>query len=126
MSDNFNTLDTEFGATHGTLNSYVSGFVLSILLTIAAYGLVIFHPFAASTMLSVVMLLALCQLCVQLFFFLHLSRKSHARWNVLALTFTSIIIGILVVGSLWVMRNLTDRTMNPMHGDGTINAHNAY
>jgi cytochrome o ubiquinol oxidase operon protein cyoD len=120
--DNFNTLDTEYGASHGTLANYIIGFVLSIILTLGAYEIVVNHVFSNA---GAIILIAVAQLIVQLIFFLHLSTKSHARWNVLALIFTIVIIMILLVGSLWVMNNLTGRTMVPMRGDGSINAQNA-
>lgn len=124
--ENFNTLDNEYGASKGTLIGYTVGFALSIFLTIFAYLLVTQHLFSTPFVASVVMMLGVVQLIVQLVFFLHLSPKSRGRWNLLAFMFTVIIVTILVIGTLWVMRNLTDRMMLPMRGDGSISVQNAY
>ncbi|MDB5187748.1 MAG: cytochrome o ubiquinol oxidase subunit [Candidatus Kaiserbacteria bacterium] len=123
--ENFNTLDTEYGAAHGTLSSYIVGFVLSIILTLGAYMIVVNHMFSNAVAAGVIILIAVTQQIVQLICFLHLSAKSHARWNIIAFIFTIVIILILLVGSLWVMNNLTGRTMVPMQGDGTVNVQNA-
>ena len=126
MSQNFNTLDTEYGARKGTVVRYIIGFAFSVLLTILAYGTVALHLFSVSTTFAIIILLALTQLFIQLIYFLHLGRSSHGRWNIIALVFTITIVSILVVGTLWVMNNLTDRTMNPMRNDGSVKAQNAY
>jgi cytochrome o ubiquinol oxidase operon protein cyoD len=45
-------------------------------------------------------------LLVQLIFFLHLGRGSNVRWNILVLSFASLVVIIIVTGSLWIMNNL--------------------
>jgi cytochrome o ubiquinol oxidase subunit IV len=37
--------------------------------------------------------------------------SSEERWNLVALLFTAVIIGIVVVGSLWIMYNLNINMM---------------
>ena len=124
--EHFNTLDTAYGASRGTVGKYVIGFVVSLVTTFAAYIVVTSHTFSLASTITLVVALALAQLLVQLIYFLHLGRSSHGRWNAVALLFTVTIVVILVVGTLWVMSNLTDRTMTPMRGDGTVNVYNAY
>lgn len=43
---------------------------------------------------------------VHLHYFLKLDTSSEKRWNVLALTFTAIIIFIMVGGNIWIMVSL--------------------
>ena len=108
MSKEFSAIDTEYGASHGTLASYVIGFILSILLTLVAYVGVVRHLFDSQTLLTAIIGFGVAQLAVQLIFFLHLSKRSRARWNLTAFAFTSLVVLILVVGSLWIMGNLND------------------
>lgn len=98
--------DIEFGNDHGTVKSYIVGFILSLLLTIVPFVLVAQHSFSNDTLYIVIGLFALAQLIVQLVFFLHLSPKSQARWNLNVFIFTFIVVMILVVGTLWIMVNL--------------------
>jgi cytochrome o ubiquinol oxidase operon protein cyoD len=101
----------------GTKFSYSVGFVLSIVLTAAAFLLVHIHVAhhhqspSDSFIMAALPLLAVIQLFVQLIFFLHLSRESKPRWNALALSFAVTVVVILVIGSLWIMSNLNYRMM---------------
>jgi cytochrome o ubiquinol oxidase operon protein cyoD len=52
------------------------------------------------------MTLAIAQLLVQLFCFLHLGQESKPRWNLVALVFALFIVVVLVGGTLWIMHNL--------------------
>lgn len=106
MSNELTAIDTEYGASHGTTQSYVAGFILSILLTLVAYELVTMHIMSGTEAVVAIMVLALLQLLTQVVFFLHLSNRSRARWNLTAFVFTALLVIILVVGSLWIMSNL--------------------
>lgn len=96
-----------------TLVSYVSGFVLSILLTLGAYIAVTQHDFAGTVLVAVIIGLAIVQVLVQLFFFLHLGQETRPRWKLAVLLFMLVILGILVFGSLWIMQNLNYHMMSP-------------
>ncbi len=91
---------------HGTMSSYISGFVLSIVLTLSAYLLVQRSYYSHSTLVISVVVLALTQLVVQLLFFLHLGRGSKPRWNLIVFGFMLMVVVIIVFGSLWIMHNL--------------------
>jgi cytochrome o ubiquinol oxidase operon protein cyoD len=99
-------------ASHGSVASYIAGFVLSLMLTLTAYLLVLRHVNSHHSILShgtlVFMLvgLALTQLIVQLIFFLHLDRESKPHWNMTVLLFAVTVVVIIVFGSLWIMDNL--------------------
>ncbi|MBP9741991.1 MAG: cytochrome o ubiquinol oxidase subunit IV [Burkholderiales bacterium] len=102
------------GTGHGTLKSYIIGFILSIALTIIPYALVVHHLLSGDALIIAVVLLGIVQLLVQLIFFLHLSANKAQRWNSMTFAFTVLIIFLLVVGSLWIMWNLNYNMMDHM------------
>jgi cytochrome o ubiquinol oxidase subunit IV len=100
-------------AAHGSRASYITGFLLSLTLTMAAYLAVTEHWFHGSALVTVLIALAIVQLFVQLVFFLHLGRESKPRWNLTVFSFMLIVLIILVFGSLWIMKNLNYHMMSP-------------
>mgnify|MGYP000031063389 CR=1 FL=1 len=98
-------------AGHGTLKSYIVGFILSILLTIIPYEIVVSHVLSIEVVVISVVLLGVLQLLVQLIFFLHLSTAPAQRWNLMTFAFTVLILVILVAGSLWIMWNMNYNMM---------------
>ncbi|MDR6355358.1 cytochrome o ubiquinol oxidase subunit IV [Pseudomonas psychrotolerans] len=48
---------------------------------------------------------------VHLYFFLHLNTSEEQRWNVISFGFTVVIVGIVVVGSLWIMYHMHHNMM---------------
>lgn len=94
------------------MKSYVSGFIISLLLTLTAFALVAQHIDSSQDALSdnvlipVVIGLAIIQLIVQLVFFLHLGREKKPRFNLTAFLFMLLVVVLLVGGSLWIMANL--------------------
>lgn len=104
--------DAATGASHGSLKSYIVGFIISIVLTIIPYYLVVHHLLAVDMLAVCVVFIAVLQLLVQLIFFLHLSTASEQRWNLMTFVFTALILLILVVGCLWIMWNLDYNMMD--------------
>jgi len=96
------------GASHGSVKSYLTGFILSIILTAIPFAMVMFGKgsFSHGAILGIVVATAVIQVFVHLVYFLHMNTSSEERWNLVALIFTALIIGIVVVGSLWIMHNL--------------------
>jgi cytochrome o ubiquinol oxidase subunit IV len=90
----------------GSVASYTTGFVLSILLTLAAYSLTVRHTASGWTLIYVLAGLAIIQLFVQLVFFLHLGRESKPRWNLVVFAFAAMVVSLVVFGSLWIMHHL--------------------
>ncbi|TXH60333.1 MAG: cytochrome o ubiquinol oxidase subunit IV [Bacteroidia bacterium] len=90
----------------GGLGLYLVGFILSIVFTLIPYIVVKDHLLSGVFPIIIVVLSAILQLLVQLIFFLHLSLAPNQRWNLLTFVFTLLILGILVIGSLWIMYNL--------------------
>ncbi len=97
--------------------TYVIGFVLSVVLTLIAFGLVSthvahHHNYPSDSFVMVALLaLAVVQLFVQMVFFLHIRRGGKPRWNAWAFAFAAVVVAIVVIGSLWIMSNLNYRMM---------------
>lgn len=99
---------------HSNFIHYLTGFIFSCILTIAAYLSVTYHIFPTREILLITLVgLALTQLFVQLIFFLHLGSESKPYWNVILFCFTTLVVGIVVLGSLWIMKNLNYNMMSP-------------
>ncbi len=96
-----------------TMRSYVTGFVASVVVTLTAYVLVIYHLLMGGWLIAAIITLAIAQLFVQLIFFLHLGHESRPRWNLLMLGFAVLIIFIVAGGSLWIMNHLNYNMMMP-------------
>lgn len=90
--------------------SYVVGFVLSVLTTLAAFLFVMNGLLPKDTLVYVVLGIAALQLTVQMVFFLHLGQGS--RWKALTFWFTLLLLLIIVIGTIWIMHNLD---YNMMH-----------
>lgn len=99
------------GASRGSLKSYLTGFILSLLLTAIPFALVMRGTWSASAALAGIFSAGLVQILVHLHYFLHLDTSSAARWNVLAMIFTLLIMGLFVGGTLWIMYTLNYRMM---------------
>ena len=99
-------------ANHGTFGSYMTGFILSVILTAIPFWLVMGDVIADKQVTAVlVMGLGLVQIVVHMIFFLHMDTKSEGGWNMMALLFTVVLVLITLSGSLWVMHNLNTYMM---------------
>lgn len=92
--------------SHGSLGSYVAGFILSVLLTAGAFGVVLHGALDATTAIIVIAVLAFVQVVVHLVFFLHLNTSPGQGWNVLSLAYTVLAAAFLIFGTIWVMHNV--------------------
>ncbi|ONG45139.1 cytochrome o ubiquinol oxidase subunit IV [Pseudoroseomonas deserti] len=102
------------GAAHGSFKGYVTGFLLSVILTAIPFWLVMGEVFSSPRVTAaLVMAFAVVQIVVHMIYFLHMNGKSEGGWIMLALIFTLIIVVITISGSLWVMYHL-DTNMMPM------------
>ena len=99
------------GVSRGSLKSYLTGFVLSLILTAMPFALVMRGTWSAPAALAGRFGAGLVQILVHLHYFLHLDTTSAARWNVVALIFTFLIMALFVGGTLWIMSSLNYRMM---------------
>lgn len=88
---------------HGSVKSYLIGFVLSVVLTAIPFWMVMTANFSKATTFYSVITLAMVQIVVHLKYFLHLDFSLRGRLNTFAFLFTALII-IMVVGlSIWII-----------------------
>ncbi len=109
----------EHGAAHGTFGGYLTGFLLSILLTAIPFWLIMADVFRSPTTAAIVVLVfAAIQIVVHMVYFLHMNSKSESGWTMLALIFTGVVVVITLAGSFWVMHHLNANMMPmPAHED---------
>ncbi|MGR8999850.1 MAG: cytochrome o ubiquinol oxidase subunit IV [Gammaproteobacteria bacterium] len=90
------------------LTAYLTGFILALLLTLMAFGLVGTGAGESPRWLTVtgVSILAVLQILVHLRYFLHLNLRSSQYLNVQVILFALFIIFIMVGGTLWIMQAL--------------------
>ncbi|WP_027091304.1 cytochrome o ubiquinol oxidase subunit IV [Cohnella thermotolerans] len=89
--------------SHGSLKSYVIGFVLSLVLTIIPLVAVLNDIVEGTAARVVLLVTAVLQFVVQLFFFMHLREEKKPRWNLMALILGLVIVLTIVIGSIWIM-----------------------
>jgi cytochrome o ubiquinol oxidase operon protein cyoD len=110
--------DDDDGASHGSLKSYLTGFVLAVVLTALPFWVVMATVFErSSTTAMVVMALGSVQIVVHMIYFLHMDTKSEGGWTMLALIFTLVLVVITLTGSIWVMYHLNTNMMPTMMHD---------
>lgn len=97
---------------HGSRRGYLLGFALSAVLTAVPFWLVMTGTLADAQATSLVVVgLAVAQILVHTFFFLHLNTRSEGGWTLLAYVFTAVIVVITIAGSLWIMYHLNSNMM---------------
>ncbi|MGE7992604.1 cytochrome o ubiquinol oxidase subunit IV [Pseudomonas sp. NPDC089554] len=94
---------THHEGNHGSVKSYMIGFVLSIILTAIPFGLVMFPTLPKNLTVLIVVAMAVIQVVVHLVYFLHMDRSKEQRSNVSTFLFTVLVIALLVGLSLWIM-----------------------
>ena len=99
------------GISRGSLRSYLTGFILSLILTAIPFSLVMSGAWPPQAALAGIFIAGVLQILVHLHYFLHLNSSSAARWNVAALVFTILIMILFVGGTLWIMYTLNYRMM---------------
>ncbi|SEN99149.1 cytochrome o ubiquinol oxidase subunit IV [Paenibacillus sp. OV219] len=88
---------------HGSLKAYITGFIISIVLTVIPL-LVVFETSMNKTgVIVTIITMAVIQLIVQLFFFMHIREGDGPKYNVMALILGLFIVLVIVAGSVWIM-----------------------
>jgi cytochrome o ubiquinol oxidase operon protein cyoD len=103
------------GRDHGSFKSYMTGFILSVILTAIPFYLVMTGAIENKNWtIAIVVGMAMVQIVVHMIYFLHMNTTSDAGWTMMALIFTVIVVVIALSGSLWVMYHLNVNMM-PVH-----------
>lgn len=88
---------------------YIIGFAGAALLTVLAYLSVKLHWYDTGTTAAFILLLAVVQFVVQVYYFLHLRGEAKPRWRNMTFIYALVMMLVVVCGSLWVMYNLNYR-----------------
>jgi cytochrome o ubiquinol oxidase operon protein cyoD len=96
---------------HATLRGYLTGFVLSVILTAIPFWLVMARVLPDSATVPVILGFAAVQVLVHMVYFLHMNAKVESGWSLLALLFTGIVVVIMLAGSIWVMYHMNTNMM---------------
>jgi cytochrome o ubiquinol oxidase operon protein cyoD len=99
---------------HGSLRSYLIGFVLSVILTAIPFWLVMSGTASPGVSAAVIIVAAVLQILVHTVCFLHVSTQAEGGWTLITYAFTAVILIITVAGSLWIMYHLNTNMMPGM------------
>ncbi|ASJ75687.1 cytochrome o ubiquinol oxidase subunit IV [Granulosicoccus antarcticus] len=100
---------------HGDFRSYMTGFVLSVILTAIPFILVMSGGLESRALTAVIVLLfAVVQIVVHMIYFLHMDLQAEGGWNMTALVFTLIVLVICLAGTMWVMHHMDSNMMPDM------------
>ena len=91
--------------------TYLVGYGLALLLTTVAFGLVYFGLLGGRQAFYTVLGLGLAQMLVHFRCFLHIDLERSARADLQLLLFSSLIVALMVGGTLVVLFNLQQRMM---------------
>lgn len=103
---------SEIKKEHGTLQAYVTGFMLSLLFTAIPYYLVVNQTVTGTALLLTILGFGVIQMIIQVTFFLHLGRGPKPNWQLYFLIATVAAILVVIGGSIVITRNL-HYNMNP-------------
>ena len=93
------------------VRNYVLGLGFATALTIASFWAVAQHLIWAPAVPVALIVLAIAQMGVHLVFFLHITTGPDNTNNVLALAFGTLIVFLLVGGSIWIMSHMAENMM---------------
>lgn len=100
---------------HGSLKSYLIGFVLSVILTVIPFWVVMGEPLdSKGVAVAIIFILGGAQMLVHIHYFLHVTIKAEQGWQAMSMGLTILLLVIVLSGSIWVMFNLQENMM-PAH-----------
>lgn len=109
--------------THFTTRGYLIGFGIAALLTAIPFWIVMTRAIAnAQIAAAVVVALAVAQILVHTYAFLHVNARAQGGWTLVAYVFTGVLVVITIGGSLWIMQHL-NLNMMPGMMDGAATDH---
>lgn len=104
--------ESDFGTGQKKLSIYIAGIIGCAILTLISFWAVMSHAFARREVFIIIYTSACVQFMVQLICFLRLNTQTEqGRFNVMSLVFFGIILISIIVGSLWIMSNLSYNLM---------------
>jgi len=102
----------DFGTAPKKLSIYLIGFICCILLTLLSFWVVMIGTLSKGLTFTVIYSSACIQFLVQVICFLRLNTQTEqSRTNVMSFIFTIVILIAIIIGSLWIMRNVNANLM---------------
>jgi len=95
------------------LLGYLVGLFLAAFITVVAFFIAKTNLVWGPSIPLALVVLAIAQIGVHLVFFIHITTGPDNANNVLALAFGVLIVMLIIIGSLWIMSNLS-QNMTPM------------
>lgn len=93
------------------LRHYIIGGILALILTLAAFGTILLDGLSALHKSIAIFILAILQIVVHFHFFLHIDLKKSHRDDLLLTLFTSLIVFLMVGGTIWILYDLHTRML---------------
>lgn len=114
-------MSVETHEAHGaSVVKYILGFILSVILTLLAFGAVMMHwmdDWSISGKVVFLLGLAVIQMIVQIGFFLHLNEGPDAKWNIITMWVAIVCVLIIIAGTWLTMQHLN---YNMIGGSGRV------
>ncbi|WP_416306292.1 cytochrome o ubiquinol oxidase subunit IV [Neptunicella sp. SCSIO 80796] len=88
---------------------YLTGFALAVITTIGSFYLALASEFSSTLKITGIVVLALIQIVVHFRYFLHIDFSRQKREDLHLILFTSLLIFIMVGGTLLIMGDLAQR-----------------
>lgn len=97
---------------HGSMKSYLIGFLLSAVLTAVPFWLVMSGALANPGLTAAIVIgCAVVQIVVHSICFLHVDTRSEGGWTLMTFVFTAVIVAFTIGGSVWIMYHLNTNMM---------------
>ena len=106
-------IDTHHG-WNASSKPIILGFVISIILVFSSYQIVVYRHLAGWVLTSSVLGLGFFQALMQLIFFFHIGLEDKPRWKLAMFLFMIFLAACVVLGSIWIMKNISSNVMIPM------------
>jgi len=111
MSAPHSTHDAD-GHGHFSRRGYLTGFLLSAVLTAIPFWLVMTGALQNPAVTTILIIgFAVVQILVHTVCFLHVNTRAEGGWTLMAYIFTAVIVLIVIAGSLWIMYHLNSNMM---------------
>lgn len=94
------------------LHAYITGAVLALILTLVPFAIVHWHVMVPQPVYYLIGAFALVQMIVHFRFFLHIG-FTQRREDLQLILFSTVVLIIIVGGTLWIMFNLATRMTMP-------------
>lgn len=89
--------------SHGSVKSYLTGFIWSVILTGIPFWMVMTEAFDKGPTYITIVVLAVIQIFVHLKYFLHLDFSEQGKLDSYSFIFSAVIIVMVVALSVWII-----------------------